>query len=112
VFKKNRFKRVAGRDMKLMSYNTNGRLVNIGIAGDHQMTVKRLGAFCAVINTQLGRLLGIFHQYTHVPEQAKSIHSICQFQAHGNLVGDTATRTHDETIRQFSAVPHDAVNEF
>jgi hypothetical protein len=55
------------------------------------MTGKRLGTFCAVINTQLGRVLGIFHQYAHVPEQAKSIYSRCQFQAHGNLVGDTAT---------------------
>jgi hypothetical protein len=82
---------IGGRDMKLMSYNTDGQRVNIGIAGDHQMTGKRLGTFCAVINTQLGRVLGIFHQYAHVPEQAKSIHSRCQFQAHGNLVGDTAT---------------------
>jgi hypothetical protein len=55
------------------------------------MTGKRLGTFCAVINTQLGRVLGIFHQYAHVPEQAKYIHSRCQFQAHGNLFGDTAT---------------------
>jgi hypothetical protein len=77
--------------MKLMSYNTDGRCVDIGIARDHQMTGKRLGTFCAVINTQLGRVLGIFHQYAHVPEQAKYIHSRCQFQAHGNLVGDTAT---------------------
>jgi hypothetical protein len=65
---------IGGRDMKLMSYNMDGRRVNIGIAGDHQMTGKRLGTFCAVINTQLGRVLGIFHQYAHVPEQAKSIH--------------------------------------
>jgi hypothetical protein len=161
---------IGGRDMKLMSYNTDGRRVNIGIAGDHQMTGKRLGTFCALINTQLGRVLGIFHQYAHVPEQAKSIHSRCQFQAHGNLVGDTATiyggpqridtsdgyqlplsirsglpyisqtyptaddmnlpqveftspaewnpdlhddnQTTEEMIRQFPAVPHDAVNEF
>jgi hypothetical protein len=82
---------IGGRDMKLMPYNTDGRCVNIGIAGDHQMTGKRLGTFCAVISTQLGRVLGIFHQYDHVPEQAKSIHSRCQFQAHGNLVGDTVT---------------------
>jgi hypothetical protein len=82
---------IGGRDMKLMSYNTDGPRVNIGIAGDHQMTGKRLETFCAVINTQLGRVLGIFHQYAYVPEQAKSIHSRCQFQAHGNLVGDTAT---------------------
>jgi hypothetical protein len=82
---------IGGRDMKRMSYNTDGRRVNIGIAGDHQMTGNRFGTFCAVINTQLGRVLGIFHQYAHVPEQAKSIHSRCQFQARGNLVGDTAT---------------------
>jgi hypothetical protein len=50
---------IGGRDVKLMSYNTDGRHVNIGIAGDHQMTGKRLGTFCAVINTQLGRVLGI-----------------------------------------------------
>jgi hypothetical protein len=71
---------IGGRDMKLMSYNTDGRRVIIGIAGDHQMTGKRLGTFCAVINTQLGRVLGIFHQYIHVPQQA-----------YGNLVGDTTT---------------------
>jgi hypothetical protein len=82
---------IGGSDMTLMSYNMDGRRVNIGIAGDHQMRGKRLGIFCAVINTQLGRVLGIFHQYAHVPEQAKSIHSRCRFQAHGNLVGDTAT---------------------
>jgi hypothetical protein len=161
---------IGGRDMKLMSYNTDIRRVNIGIAGDHQMTGKRLGTFCAIINTKLGRVLGIFHQYAHVPEQAKSIHARCQFQAHGNLVGGTATiyggpqridtsdgyqlplsiqsglpyinksypnaddmklpqveftspaewnpdihddnHTPDEMIRQFPAVPHDAVNEF
>jgi hypothetical protein len=53
--------RIGGRDMKLMSYNTDRQRVNIGITGDHQMTGKRLGTFCAVINTQLGRILGIFH---------------------------------------------------
>jgi hypothetical protein len=67
---------ISGRDMKFMSYNTDGRRVNIGIAGDHQMTGKRLGTFCAVINTQLGRVFGIFHQYAHVPEQAKSIQDV------------------------------------
>jgi hypothetical protein len=51
---------ISGRDMKLMSYNTDGQHVNIGIVGDHLMTGKRLGTFCAVINTQLGRVLGIF----------------------------------------------------
>ena len=82
---------IGGRDMRLMSYNADGRRVNIGIAGDHQMTGKRLGTFCSVIVTNRGKILAIFHQYAHVPEQEKSIHSKCQFQAHNNLVGDTAT---------------------
>ena len=77
--------------MRLMSYNTDGRRVNIGIAGDHQMTGKRLGTFCSVIDTNQGRKLAIFHQYAHVPEQEKSIHSKCQFQSHDILIGDTAT---------------------
>jgi hypothetical protein len=68
---------IGGRDMKLMSYNIDRRRVNISIAGDHQMTGKRLRTFCAVISKQLGRVFGIFHQYAHVPEQAKSIHSRC-----------------------------------
>jgi hypothetical protein len=50
---------IGGRDMKLMSYNTDEQRFNIGIAGDHQMTGKRLGTFCAVINTQLGRVLAL-----------------------------------------------------
>jgi hypothetical protein len=29
---------IGGRDIKLMSYNTYGQRVNMGIAGDHQMT--------------------------------------------------------------------------
>ena len=82
---------IGGRDMRLMSYNTDGRRVNIGIAGDHQMTGKRLGTFCSVIDTNQGRKLAIFHQYAHVPEQEKSIHSKCQFQSHDILIGDTAT---------------------
>ena len=82
---------IAGSDMRVMSYNSDGRRVNIGIAGDHQMTGKKLGTFCAVIETRFGRVLAIFHQYAHVPEQRRSIHSKCQFQAHHNLVGDTAT---------------------
>ena len=82
---------IAGSDMRVMSYNSDGRRVNIGIAGDHQMTGKQLGTFCSVIETRFGRILAIFHQYAHVPEQKRSIHSKCQFQAHHNLVGDTAT---------------------
>ena len=57
------------------------------------MTGKRLRTFCSAIDTQHSTwpcIRGV-HQYAYVPEQEKSIHSKCQFQAHGNLIGDTAT---------------------
>ncbi|OEU07101.1 hypothetical protein FRACYDRAFT_251830 [Fragilariopsis cylindrus CCMP1102] len=46
---------IAGSDMRVMSYNSDGRCVNIGIAGDHQMTGKKLGTFCSVIETRFGQ---------------------------------------------------------
>ena len=75
---------IAGKDMKLMYCHPGARRVNIGIAGGHQLTGKRLGTFCAVVITQMGLVLGIYHQYAHVPEQ--------EFQSYGNLVGDTAAQ--------------------
>ena len=60
---------IAGSDMRILSHNSDGRCVNIGIAGDHQMTGKKLSTFCSVIETRFGRVLAIFHQYAHVPEQ-------------------------------------------
>lgn len=50
-------------------------LTNIDIYGDHQMTVKLISTFYSVIETQKGFIFTIWHNYAHVPEQAKSIYS-------------------------------------
>ena len=57
---------IAGRDMKLMYYNPDDRRVNIGIAGGHQLEGKRIGTFCAVVMTQMGLVLAIYHQISHI----------------------------------------------
>ena len=40
---------IGGRDMKVIAWHPQQRKVNIGIAGDHQMTGLRLGTFAAYI---------------------------------------------------------------
>ena len=82
---------IGGRDMKVIAWHPQHRKVNIGIAGDHQMTGLRLGTFAAYILTDQGPVIGIFNNYAHCPDQAQSIHSKIQLQSNGNLVSDTAT---------------------
>jgi hypothetical protein len=59
--------------------NTDGRRITIGIAGDRQMKGKKLGAFCSVTSTQLGLLLGIFHQHGHLYKMAYFSHIMLLF---------------------------------
>ena len=40
---------IGGRDMTIIAWHPSGRKVNIGIAGDHQMTGLRLATFVAYI---------------------------------------------------------------
>ena len=77
--------------MKVIAWHPQHRKVNIGIAGDHQMTGLRLGTFAAYILTDQGPVIAIFNNYAHCPDQAQSIHSKIQLQSNGNLVNDTAT---------------------
>ena len=82
---------IGGRDMKVIGWHPQLCKVNIGIAGDHQMTGLRLGTFAAYILPDQGPVIGIFDNYAHCPDQAQSIHSKIQLQSNGNLVNDTAT---------------------
>ena len=50
---------IAGQDMLLLMYDSNSCVANIGVAGDHQMMVNRIGTFCSVIETQKGLILPI-----------------------------------------------------
>ena len=69
---------IGGRDMKVIAWHPQQRKVNIGIAGDHQMTGLRLGTFAAYILTDQGPVIGIFNNYAHCTDQAQSIHSKIQ----------------------------------
>ena len=66
---------IGGRDMKVIAWHPQQQKVNIGIAGDHQMTGLRLGTFAAYILTNQGPVIAIFNNYAHCPDQAQSIHS-------------------------------------
>ena len=54
------------------------------------MTGLRLATFAAYIESDHGPFIGIFNNYAHCLDQAQSIHSKIQLQAHGNLVNDTS----------------------
>ena len=56
---------IKGTDMKMLGYNRDGRQVNVGIAGDHQMPGLPLGTYCAVIPSKQGLFLGIFNNYAN-----------------------------------------------
>ena len=61
-----------------IAWHPGNRKVNIGIAGDHQMTGLRLATFAAYIMSNDGPFIEIFNNYAHCPEQAQSIHSKVQ----------------------------------
>lgn len=57
-----------GKDMRLMFYHPNNERINISGVGNHLINNRRLATFCPVVETHLGRFLGIFHNYAYVPE--------------------------------------------
>ena len=56
------------RDMRLMYFHPDDRRVNISGVGNHKITDRRLATFCVVIETDLGPVLGIFHNYAFIGE--------------------------------------------
>ena len=78
---------LSSRNMRQLSYNPDGKRVNIGIAGDHQVTGKPLGTFCTITKIQLGLVKFVWNHYAEVREQESSIRSTIQLQHYGNLVG-------------------------
>ena len=77
-----------GRDMCLMYFHPDDRCVNISGVGNHKITDRRLATFCVVIETDLGPVLGIFHNYAFIGEQVGTIHSQIQLISYGNFVCD------------------------
>ena len=64
--------------MAIIVWHPGNCKVNIGIAGDHQMTGLQLAMFAAYIVSDRGPFIGIFNNYAHCPDQAQSIHSKIQ----------------------------------
>ena len=77
---------------EIIAWHPGNRKVNIGIAGDHQMTGLQLATFAAYIVSDQGPFIGIFNNYAHCPDQAQSIHSKIQLQANNLMVNDTSRK--------------------
>ena len=83
------------KDMHCILYfiiHPDNKCVNIIGVGNHLINNRCLVRFCAVIDTQFGRFLGIFYNYAYVTEQQDTIYSCLQIQDASNLFCDTATQ--------------------
>ena len=54
---------IGGKDMTLIGFYPEHKKVNVGIAGDHQVTGLRLAVFAAMMMPNKGPVIGIFHNY-------------------------------------------------
>ena len=77
-------------DLTLIGFHPEHKKVNVGIAGDHQMTGLQLAIFAGAIMTHMGLIIGIFHNYARCRQQARSIHSKIQLKDAGATVDDTS----------------------
>ena len=78
-----------GKDMKLICYHPDNQLINISGVGNHLINNKRLASFCAVVSTDAGPTLGIWHNYAYVLEQQGTIHLSIQMKSNCILISDT-----------------------
>ena len=53
---------------------------------------KEICLFAAVVHSNRGVLIIIYHQYAYVPEQGTSIHWKIQLEFYGNIVNDRSER--------------------
>ena len=74
--------------MRVLYYTSDGRHVNIGIAGDHQLTGIQLCTAILIAKTNQRFVKLIWHQCVEVNTQTNSIISNFQVQSHGNIVND------------------------
>ena len=79
---------IKGSDMRVLYYNSDGRRVSIGIAGDHQLTGARLCTAVSVVKTNQGFVKLILHQCAEGNTQTNSIISNFQVHSHGIFVND------------------------
>ena len=75
--------------MKLICYHPDNQRLNISGVGNHLISNKQLASFCAVVSTDAGPKLGIWHNYAYVSEQQCTIHLSIQMKAYGILISNT-----------------------
>ena len=76
------------KEMKLISYASPGRFVNITGVGNMKIPRLRIGTFAAKVQTQDGRyIILMFHEYGELPD-GKTIHSKIQLRDNGCAVYD------------------------
>ena len=75
--------------MKLIYYHPDNQRVNISGVGNHLINDKQFASFCAVLSTDAGPKLGIWHNYAYVPEIQGTIHLSIQMKAYGIIIYDT-----------------------
>ena len=76
--------------MRIIYFNSDGKWVSIGIAGDHQLTGNKLCCGCSVAKSSHGWIKLYWPQGAQVKTQHNSILSVCQMQDNGCLVNDVA----------------------
>ena len=81
---------IIGLDMKILYFNTYGKQVSIGIAGDQQFTGNRLCCGCSVAKSSHGWIKSIWAQGAQVKTQQNSILSVIQMRDNQCLVNDVA----------------------
>ena len=77
---------IIGLDMKNFYFNSDGKQVSIGIAGDHQLTGNKLCCGCSVAKSSHGWIKLIWAQGDQVKTQQNYILLVIQMQDNGCLV--------------------------
>jgi hypothetical protein len=103
---------IAGDDMRLISHDAFGRTIDVQGINNHEIPKLKLGTCGAVVRTQRGYVILIFHQYAH-HGRGKSIHSCIQLEDNSVQVDDHPSAlggTQSLVTVEGYAVPLDVVN--
>jgi hypothetical protein len=83
---------IAGSDTRVVLRHPH-RTVDIRGIDNHEITSIPVVTAGAVVRSQRGPVIAIFHQYAYHPQQGGSIHSSCQLEAFSNDVNDKSIHT-------------------
>ena len=81
---------LAGADVRVIA--RTDRKVNMSGIDNHQMTNLSIVSTGGVVQANCGEVIIIMHQYTHVPQNGKTIHSAIQLESFGTNVDDQSLK--------------------